>query len=95
MTSPRLGSLERDLEQLNGSGQSNGDKIEKLLRRVEEPPLFLPLEARERLGDCKRGVRQIVDQDQSLQVELHFNRITTRGKQVECLERLQQLLREP
>lgn len=89
-----LGGLEQNLEQLNGSGQSNSDKVEKLLGRVEEPPLFLPLEARERLDECKRKVRQIVDQDQSLQVELHFNRITTRRKQEECLERLQQLLRE-
>lgn len=89
-----LDSLERDLERLSNNSHNDGDKVEKLLGRVEAPPPFLPLDARERLDGCEQGVRQLVDRDQTLQVELHFKRITTRRKQEECLERLRQLLRE-
>ncbi len=89
-----LESCEQDLEQLNSSN-SNGGKLEKLLERLAESPAFLPPEAQGRLDSCEREARQLADQDQSLQVELHFKRITDRRKQEECLERLQQLLREP
>ena len=89
-----LDSLERDLERLSNNSQNDGDKVEMLLGRVEALPPFLPPKAQERLNGCEQGVRQLVDQDQTLQVELHFKRITTRSKQEECLERLQQLLRE-
>lgn len=91
-----LDSLERDLERLNSSSQnqSNGSKLERLLGRLKEPPPFLPPEAQERFDRCERGVRQFADQDQTLQVELHFKKIMNRQKQLECLERLQQLLQE-
>ncbi len=91
-----LGSCERDLDQLNsdGQGQDNGSKLQKLLGRLDEPPAFLPLEARERLNTCQQGVRLLVDQDKSLQVEMHFKQIADRQKQLECLERLRQLVQE-
>lgn len=89
-----LDSLERDLERLDNNGQNDGEKVEKLLGRVEAPPPFLPSKAQERLNGCEQGVRQLVNRDLTLQVELHFKRITTRSKQEECLERLRQLIRE-
>lgn len=91
-----LESFERDLNRLSSDGQnqSSGSKLEDLLGRLKDSPPFLPLEAQSRLDKCQREVQQLADQDQSLQVELHFRQIADRHKQLECLERLKQLLRE-
>ncbi len=90
-----LESCEQDLNRIESQSQRSGSEIERLLARLKDPPPFLPLEAHERLDKCRRGIRQLADQDQSLQVELHFMQIADRHKQLECLERLQQLLKEP
>lgn len=92
-----LDDLERDLEQLKEGGsrrQGTDTKLQEFLERLKNPPLFLPSEARERLGRCQGEVHQLVDQNQSLQVELHFKQIANRQRQLECLERLQQLVSE-
>lgn len=92
-----LESCEEDVARLNGGSQhsGNGSNLGELLKRLEDPPAFLPYDAQGRLVSCEREVRQLADQDKVWQVERHFRQIADRQRQLECLERLRQLVEEP
>ena len=71
-----------------------GRGLDRLQEELESPPLFLPGGARGRLETLRRIVQQHIDEDELLQVEAHFRRITDSRKRKECLDRLQRLAEE-
>ncbi len=72
----------------------SGGKLDELATALSSPPPFLPDDEKPRLAALIGETRQRIDDDQVLQVVVHFKQITDALKRSECLDRLTKLAEE-
>lgn len=85
-----IGRLERDAD---SSKDAKG--LGRLSEALSEVPPFFPDVAQQRLLTLRNKVRQQIDEDQLVQVEIAFRKIADRAMRRRCLEKLENLLEEP
>lgn len=71
-----------------------GDALNALLRRLDEPPAFLPDSERGRLERLKTTVQQRIDEDAAQSVRVRLHQIRDRQKLLQLREEIDRLLRE-
>jgi len=72
---------------------TNGAKPDELLRIAQNPPEFLPSEDRSKLNQLTQLLRQKVEKDTLLKIEMLFKELNTDTRR-ECLKRLQELVEQ-
>ena len=70
----------------------NGENPDTLLRQIENPPAFLPLEDRSRLEATRQAIQKRIDANVLAKIESLFTSIGDQKIRRQCLERLQALM---
>ncbi len=81
------------LEQCERSIQE-GANPEDVAERLRTPPAFLPSDTKLRLASIVQQNKRRIDDNQTLQVVIHFKQISDVSKRIECLNQLKALVDE-
>ena len=73
---------------------NEGKNLDELATKLKSPPVFLPEDKHIVLAKVAKETGRRIDDDQVLQVVMHFKLITDALKRVECLDRLRHLIDE-
>ncbi len=73
---------------------NEGKNLDELAGRLKLPPPFLPEDKNLLLTELAKEAGRRIDDDQVLQVVVHFKLITDAPKRIECLDRLKALIDE-
>jgi hypothetical protein len=64
----------------------------ELAQKLKSPPPFLPEDSKPLLLELVQETNRRIDDDEILQVEMHFRKIADLPKRLECLNRLSTLI---
>jgi hypothetical protein len=73
----------------------NGQNALGILRKLDNPPDFLPSERMPEVKQLRLEVQERLDNDAILRIETTFREITDPERQRECLQRLTRLMEQP
>jgi hypothetical protein len=73
-------------------GIVDGGDVLELAQKLKSPPPFLPEDSKPLLLELVQETNRRIDDDEILQVEMHFRKIADLPKRLECLNRLSTLI---